>query len=94
MTASFETILMIGATSGIGEAFTKRFHALGKKVIATGRRQDRLDALKKELPGLETRQVSLFKKSSDRPKLTPHPARHLRPRQSPSQGLRNHEVLS
>jgi short-subunit dehydrogenase involved in D-alanine esterification of teichoic acids len=51
------TILIIGATSGLGEGFTRRFHALGKKVIITGRRQDRLGALQKELPGLETRQV-------------------------------------
>ena len=54
MPSSFKTILVIGATSGIGEAFARRFHAQGKKVIATGRRQDRLDSLAKDLPGLET----------------------------------------
>jgi short-subunit dehydrogenase len=52
-----ETILIIGATSGLGEGFTRRFHALGKKLIITGRRQDRLAALQKELPGLEVRPV-------------------------------------
>ena len=54
MSASTKTILIVGATSGIGEAFAHKFHSMGKKVIATGRRQDRLDSLKKALPGLET----------------------------------------
>ena len=53
-----QTVLLIGATSGIGEAFARQLHALGKKVIITGRRADRLDALKKELKGLETVKVS------------------------------------
>jgi hypothetical protein len=30
MTSSMNTILIIGATSGLGEGFTRRFHALGK----------------------------------------------------------------
>ena len=54
MSDSIKTILIIGATSGIGEAFAHQFHSMGKKVIATGRRQERLDSLKKTLPGLET----------------------------------------
>ena len=54
MASSITTILVIGATSGIGEAFARRFHAQGKKVIATGRRQDRLASLARDLPGLET----------------------------------------
>ena len=57
MTSNFKTILIIGATSGIGEGFARRFHGMGKKVIATGRRAEKLSALAKELPGLETRQV-------------------------------------
>ncbi|ROW15211.1 hypothetical protein VPNG_03070 [Cytospora leucostoma] len=52
------TILIIGATTGIGEAFARRFHGLGKKVIITGRNQEKLKNLAQELPGLETRQVS------------------------------------
>lgn len=39
------TALITGATSGIGEAATRKFVAAGWKVIATGRREDRLRAL-------------------------------------------------
>jgi short-subunit dehydrogenase len=52
------TILIVGATSGLGEGYARRFHAMGKKVIITGRRTDRLSALKQELRGIETREVS------------------------------------
>ena len=53
-TLNMNTVLVVGSTSGIGEAFARRFHSMGKKVIITGRRQDRLDALQAELTGLET----------------------------------------
>lgn len=43
------TILITGATAGIGQAAARRFVGAGWKVIATGRRQDRLDALVGEL---------------------------------------------
>lgn len=49
-----KVVLIIGATSGIGEGLTRRIHAQGKKVIAAGRREDRLRLLAKELPGLST----------------------------------------
>ncbi|MDV5139051.1 bifunctional NADP-dependent 3-hydroxy acid dehydrogenase/3-hydroxypropionate dehydrogenase YdfG [Chimaeribacter arupi] len=42
-------ILVTGATAGFGEAITRRFINEGHKVIATGRRQARLDALKETL---------------------------------------------
>lgn len=42
-------ILVTGATAGFGESITRRFVANGHKVIATGRRQDRLQTLKDEL---------------------------------------------
>lgn len=43
------TVLVTGATSGFGEAVCRRFAAEGAKVIATGRREDRLAKLKKAL---------------------------------------------
>jgi 3-hydroxy acid dehydrogenase/malonic semialdehyde reductase len=43
------TVLVTGATSGFGAAVCRRFAGAGAKVIATGRRKERLSALKKEL---------------------------------------------
>lgn len=43
------TVLVTGATSGFGAAVCRRFAKAGAKVIATGRRGARLQALKKEL---------------------------------------------
>jgi NADP-dependent 3-hydroxy acid dehydrogenase YdfG len=43
------TVCVTGATAGFGEAIARRFHAAGAHVIATGRRQARLDALAAEL---------------------------------------------
>lgn len=43
------TILITGATAGIGQAAARRFVAEGWKVIATGRRVERLTALVEEL---------------------------------------------
>lgn len=43
------TLLVTGATAGFGEAITRRFIKDGHRVIATGRRTDRLQALKAEL---------------------------------------------
>ncbi|MEH0832641.1 bifunctional NADP-dependent 3-hydroxy acid dehydrogenase/3-hydroxypropionate dehydrogenase YdfG [Pectobacterium cacticida] len=42
-------IFVTGATAGFGESITRKFIGAGHKVIATGRRQERLDALKAEL---------------------------------------------
>ena len=44
------TVLVTGATAGFGEATARRFLANGHKVIAVGRRQERLDAIKASLP--------------------------------------------
>ena len=44
------TVLVTGATAGFGQATAARFLAEGHKVIAAGRRQERLDAFKKSLP--------------------------------------------
>ncbi|MFP2504803.1 MULTISPECIES: bifunctional NADP-dependent 3-hydroxy acid dehydrogenase/3-hydroxypropionate dehydrogenase YdfG [Buttiauxella] len=42
-------ILVTGATAGFGESITRRFVQQGHKVIATGRRHERLQELKEEL---------------------------------------------
>ncbi|KAI0133391.1 short chain dehydrogenase reductase [Hypoxylon sp. NC0597] len=57
MSSRINTILIIGSAHGIGAALARRFHSLGKKVIATGREQSRmkLTQLAQELPGLEFR---------------------------------------
>ena len=57
MAARMNKILVIGGTAGIGEQLVRRFQSLGKKVIVTGRNGSKLDALKKELQGLETSKV-------------------------------------
>ncbi|KAH7382522.1 hypothetical protein DE146DRAFT_623361 [Phaeosphaeria sp. MPI-PUGE-AT-0046c] len=55
MSARVGTILIVGGTAGIGEQLAHRFHSLGKKVIVTGRNQDKLTAMAQELGGLEVR---------------------------------------
>jgi NADP-dependent 3-hydroxy acid dehydrogenase YdfG len=47
--AAGRVALVTGATSGFGEAMARRLIAGGAKVVATGRRTDRLDALAKDL---------------------------------------------
>ncbi|KAI0389355.1 NAD(P)-binding protein [Xylariaceae sp. FL0594] len=59
MASRINTVLIIGATAGIGEAFARRFHAMGKTVIAAGRNQDKLDTMTKELSGLRTCQFDI-----------------------------------
>ena len=44
------TVLITGATAGFGFATARRFLSEGHQVIATGRRQERLDELKNSLP--------------------------------------------
>jgi serine 3-dehydrogenase len=44
-----KTILITGATAGLGEATARRFAAAGWKVIGTGRRAERLKAIADEL---------------------------------------------
>ncbi len=43
------TVLITGATAGLGAAFARRFAEAGSRVIATGRREQRLAALRREL---------------------------------------------
>ena len=49
------TILITGGTSGIGRAFAEKFLEHGNKVIICGRREDRLDEMKKKNDGIITR---------------------------------------
>ncbi|KAK9777098.1 putative Oxidoreductase DltE [Seiridium cardinale] len=44
MPSTCKTVLIVGATSGIGAGLADKFISEGSKVIAVGRRQDRLDA--------------------------------------------------
>ena len=46
MSFPYKKVLITGATSGIGLELAERILGQGVPVIATGRRQDRLDALK------------------------------------------------
>lgn len=50
MKFSGQTILITGATSGIGYALAEEFLAAGNNILACGRRADRLEALRKKHP--------------------------------------------
>lgn len=59
-------IVIMGATSGIGLAVAKALAKRGVKIGAAGRRQDSLDALRREFPdNVETMQIDV--NSSDAP---------------------------
>jgi NAD(P)-dependent dehydrogenase (short-subunit alcohol dehydrogenase family) len=45
------TVLVTGASSGLGERFARVVHAVGANVVVAARRADRLQALVAELPG-------------------------------------------
>ncbi len=51
------TVLVTGATAGFGEATARRFLAHGHKVIAVGRRAERLEALKNALPAEQQKKL-------------------------------------
>lgn len=50
--APFQRALVIGATSGIGEALARKLASCGAQVAAIGRREERLRALEVDFPGL------------------------------------------
>ena len=54
MKLSGRTALVTGGTSGIGLALTRLLVARGNTVLITGRDPARLDAVKRELPGVDT----------------------------------------
>jgi 3-hydroxy acid dehydrogenase / malonic semialdehyde reductase len=54
------TALVTGATAGFGEAAARRFLTHGHKVIALGRRMERLEALKASLPAEQEKKLLLL----------------------------------
>lgn len=50
MAKFYDKVLLIGATSGIGESLASKFVEGGAKVIVTGRRKERLDAFVERYP--------------------------------------------
>jgi NAD(P)-dependent dehydrogenase (short-subunit alcohol dehydrogenase family) len=46
-----KTVLVTGASSGLGERFARVVHAVGADVVLAARRLDRLEGLAEELPG-------------------------------------------
>ena len=54
------TALVTGATAGFGEAAARRFLTHGHKVIALGRRMERLEALKASLPAEQQKKLLLL----------------------------------
>lgn len=52
-----KTVLITGATSGFGKAFAAKFAANGYRLIITGRREDRLQAIKDELTAAHNTEI-------------------------------------
>ena len=59
MQISGSTILLTGATGGLGQAIARALHARGGELILTGRRVEVLEPLKAELDGARTLAVDL-----------------------------------
>ena len=61
-------VMVTGATSGIGEACAKKFANGGYNVIITGRRHDKLEALKTQL---EAQGARVLARKGDKVKRNP-----------------------
>ena len=55
-----ETVLITGASSGIGKAFALEYAKLGKNLVLTARSEDKLESLKKELEAKFSIEVKLI----------------------------------
>ncbi|BBK37275.1 NAD(P)-dependent oxidoreductase [Allostella sp. ATCC 35155] len=53
------TVFVTGATAGFGQATARRFAQAGAKIVISGRRAERLEALKAELGGAQVHTVTL-----------------------------------
>lgn len=60
-----QTVLITGATSGFGREMVKMFAKDGNKVIATGRREEKLQELKNELAGCDILTLNLDVRNKD-----------------------------
>jgi len=59
MKTSGNTILITGATAGIGLGLALRFHKAGNKVIVAGRRKTLLQEITKDHPGIEALELDV-----------------------------------
>jgi len=59
MKPSGNTILITGATAGIGLGLALRFHQAGNKVIISGRRKALLEQITKDHPGIESLELDV-----------------------------------
>jgi serine 3-dehydrogenase len=66
-----QTVLIVGASSGIGRAATVLFAREGAKVVAAARREDRLQALKQEL-AKEQRDITVRVADASKPEEMQH----------------------
>lgn len=63
MDVSGNTVLITGGTAGIGFVLAKRFIDKGNTVIVCGRRKEKLDEAKEQLPSLVTRMCDVTKEA-------------------------------